>query len=57
MTTVGNSRPTLSDLNKHVVPYLTGKKWEDLAYRLLQEDHTCYISRISDENKTKGVRE
>ena len=56
MTTVGNSRPKQSDLNKHVVPYL-GNKWEDLAYRLLQKDNTYHISRTSDKNKTKGVTE
>ena len=43
-----------NDLNEHVVPYL-GRKWEDLAYRLLPEEDTYHISRISDENRTKGV--
>ena len=55
-TAVGSDRPKLSDLYKHVVPYM-GKKWEDLAYRLLQEDDTYHISRISYDNKTKDVTE
>ena len=38
------------------MPYL-GKKWEDLAFRLLPDKDTNHISQISEENRTRGVTE
>ena len=54
---VGNSRPALSELYKHVVPY-AATKWENLGVELLDSDVDCQaLLSVIKANHPQDVEE
>ena len=49
-----DSRPSMKDLNKHVIP-LVATRWYDLGLELLETKHERELDIIEKDSKTEGV--
>ena len=49
------SRPSMKDLNKHVIP-LVATKWYDLGLELLETKHERELNTIEKDSKVEGAK-
>ena len=49
------SRPSMKDLNKHVIP-LVAIKWYDLGLELLETKHERELDTIEKDSKVEGAK-
>ena len=49
------SRPSLKDLNKHVIP-LVATRWYDLGLELLETKHERELDTIEKDSKVEGAK-
>ena len=49
------SRPSMKDLNKHVIP-LVATKWYDLGLELLETKHERELDTIEKDSKVEGAK-
>ena len=52
---IRHSRPSMKDLNKHVIP-LVATRWYDLGLELLETKHERELDTIEKDSKVEGVK-